>query len=598
MKNLKVKYKLLVLAVLMVSAMLCCAFFAVRGMSGIEEQAADTLTQELYGNYDEQIKMQVENAISMLEVYNSKYESGECTLEEAKQQAADMLRELRYGENGYFWADDTEGNCIVLLGNETEGTNRINSQDANGTYYMKDIIANGQQPEGGYSDYEFPKNGETTASPKRGYSKYYEPFGWVVGTGNYTDEIADTLAAESEIIDGITKKWITYLVVCAVILLAALTALIIYIAENIIVPLKLTVDMAQKLEEGDLRVRAGDKLLERKDEFGTLGEAMEVLAQTLDSVLGKVQGCGLSLAQDVSNVMTDVQALNDELTDISATTQELSAAMQETSASSTQIGEMAKQIEDVSRSVAARSQEGALKVSDIHGRAEAAKGNTALSKQKASDIKRHISGELKQALEDAQVVDEIKTLANSIQSITSQTNLLALNASIESARAGESGRGFAVVAGEIQALAEQTRVIVENIQKLTGDVTTAVNNLSGFAGQLLDFVAQDVSRDYGMFLKVADDYNGDAEYVNELVTDFSAVSQELLASVEAVASSIEDVGLATTESTTGVVTIATDSNDLSARSSDILENIQNVNEIAAALKEMVEHFQLSETVNT
>lgn len=598
MKNLKVKYKLLVLAVLMVSAMLCCAFFAVRGMSGIEEQAADTLTQELYGNYDEQIKMQVENAISMLEVYNSKYESGECTLEEAKQQAADMLRELRYGENGYFWADDTEGNCIVLLGNETEGTNRINSQDANGTYYMKDIIANGQQPKGGYSDYEFPKNGETTASPKRGYSKYYEPFGWVVGTGNYTDEIADTLAAESEIIDGITKKWITYLVVCAVILLAALTALIIYIAENIIVPLKLTVDMAQKLEEGDLRVRAGDKLLERKDEFGTLGEAMEVLAQTLDSVLGKVQGCGLSLAQDVSNVMTDVQALNDELTDISATTQELSAAMQETSASSTQIGEMAKQIEDVSRSVAARSQEGALKVSDIHGRAEAAKGNTALSKQKASDIKRHISGELKQALEDAQVVDEIKTLANSIQSITSQTNLLALNASIESARAGESGRGFAVVAGEIQTLAEQTRVIVENIQKLTGDVTTAVNNLSGFAGQLLDFVAQDVSRDYGMFLKVADDYNGDAEYVNELVTDFSAVSQELLASVEAVASSIEDVGLATTESTTGVVTIATDSNDLSARSSDILENIQNVNEIAAALKEMVEHFQLSGTVNT
>lgn len=597
MKNLKVKYKLLVLAVLMVSAMIFCAFFAVRGMSGIEEQAADTLTQELYGNYDEQIKMQVENAISMLEVYNSKYESGECTLEEAKQQAADMLRELRYGENGYFWADDTDGNCIVLLGNETEGTNRINSQDANGTYYMKDIIANGQQPEGGYSDYEFPKNGETTASPKRGYSKYYEPFGWVVGTGNYTDEIAETLAAESEIIDGITKKWITYLVVCAVILLVALAALIIYIAENIIAPLKVTVDMAQKLEEGDLRARAGDKLLERKDEFGTLGEAMEVLAQTLDSVLGKVQGCGLSLAQDVSNVMTDVQALNDELTDISATTQELSAAMQETSASSTQIGEMAKQIEDVSRSVAARSQEGALKVSDIHGRAEAAKGNTALSKQKASDIKRHISGELKQALEDAQVVDEIKTLANSIQSITSQTNLLALNASIESARAGESGRGFAVVAGEIQTLAEQTRVIVENIQKLTGDVTTAVNNLSGFAGQLLDFVAQDVSRDYGMFLKVADDYNGDAEYVNELVTDFSAVSQELLASVEAVASSIEDVGLATTESTTGVVTIATDSNDLSARSSDILENIQNVNEIAAALKEMVEHFQLSGAVN-
>lgn len=594
MENLKVKYKLLVLAVLMVAAMVCCAFFAVKGMSGIEQQAAGTLKAELYAEYDVQIREQTENAISMLEVYNSKYESGECTLEEAKQQAADMLRELRYGENGYFWADDTEGNCIVLLGNDTEGTNRINSQDANGVYYMKDIISNGQQPEGGFSDYSFPKNGETQASPKRGYSRYYEPFGWVIGTGNYTDDIEQKLTEEAQIIDGITKRWITYLIICAVVLLVLLVALTIYIARNIIAPLKHTVDMAEKLEAGDLRVRAGDKLLERKDEFGLLGEAMEVLAQTLDSVLGRVQKSGISLAENVENVMTDVRVLNDELTDISATTQELSAAMQETSASSTQIGEMAKQIEDVSRSVATRSQEGALKVADIHGRAEAAKGNTASSKQKASDIKRRISGELKQALEDAQVVDEIKTLANSIQSITSQTNLLALNASIEAARAGESGRGFAVVAGEIQDLAEQTRSIVENIQKLTGDVTTAVRNLSGFAEQLLDFVANDVSKDYGMFLRVADDYNGDAEYVNDLVTDFSAVSQELLASVEAVASSIGDVGIATTESTTGVVTIATDSNDLSARSGDILENIRNVNEIAAALKEMVEHFQLSE----
>ncbi len=593
MKNLKVKDKLFVLAVLMVAAMLCCAFFAVKGMNGIEKQAAGTLEEELYAEYDAQIREQTENAISMLEVYYGKYESGECTLEEAKQQAADMLRELRYGENGYFWADDTEGNCIVLLGNDTEGTNRINSQDANGVYYMKDIISNGQQPEGGFSDYSFPKNGETVASPKRGYSKYYEPFGWVIGTGNYTDDIEQKLAAESEMIDGITRRWITYLVICAVVLLVLLVGLTVGIAQNIITPLKYTVDMAQKLETGDMRVRAGDRLLERKDEFGLLGEAMEVLAQTLDTLLGRVQKSGISLAENVENVMTDVRVLNDELTDISATTQELSAAMQETSASSTQIGEMAKQIEDVSRSVATRSQEGALKVADIHGRAESAKGNTASSKQKASDMKRRISGELKQALEDAQVVDEIKTLANSIQSITSQTNLLALNASIEAARAGESGRGFAVVAGEIQDLAEQTRSIVENIQNLTGDVTTAVRNLSGFAEQLLDFVANDVSKDYGMFLKVADEYNGDAEYVNDLVTDFSAVSQELLASVEAVASAIGDVGTATTESTTGVVTIATDSNDLSARSGDILENIQNVNEIAAALKEMVEHFQLS-----
>lgn len=85
MKNLKVKDKLFVLAVLMVAAMLCCAFFAVKGMNGIEKQAAGTLEEELYAEYDAQIREQTENAISMLEVYYGKYESGECTLEEAKQ---------------------------------------------------------------------------------------------------------------------------------------------------------------------------------------------------------------------------------------------------------------------------------------------------------------------------------------------------------------------------------------------------------------------------------------------------------------------------------------------------------------------------------
>lgn len=177
MKNLKMSLKLnlmVVLALVIIASQIGCG---IMGMETITKYSLFRQEQQIRADYDLNLREQVDHVISMLDVYEKAYENGICTLEEAKKQAADVLREMRYGENGYFWADDTEGNNIVLLGNETEGTNRMNAQDTNGNYYMKDIIAAGKQPDGGYADYWFPKEGETEPSPKRSYSKLYEPFG-------------------------------------------------------------------------------------------------------------------------------------------------------------------------------------------------------------------------------------------------------------------------------------------------------------------------------------------------------------------------------------------------------------------------------------
>lgn len=106
--------------------------------------------------------------------------------------------------------------------------------------------------------------------------------------------------------------------------------------------------------------------------------------------------------------------------------------------------------------------------------------------------------------------------------ITSQTNLLALNASIEAARAGEAGKGFAVVADEIRNLAEQSASTVANIQEITDKVRAAVARLVKDTESLLAFVGNDVSDSFDGFEKLADSYNEDANYVEGLVTDFSA----------------------------------------------------------------------------
>ena len=133
------------------------------------------------------IKSEVETAVSMLQAIYKKHQQGEMTLAEAKKLGADLLRDLRYGAEGYFWADTTEGVNVVLYGRkDVEGRNRLEAKDAKGAFFVKELLATAKgNPDGGYVEYWFPKKGQATAEPKRSYVLLFEPFGWVVGSGYY-----------------------------------------------------------------------------------------------------------------------------------------------------------------------------------------------------------------------------------------------------------------------------------------------------------------------------------------------------------------------------------------------------------------------------
>ncbi len=131
------------------------------------------------------IKNEVETAVSMLQAIFAKHHQGEMTLEQAKRMGADLLRELRYGTDGYFWADTIEGVNVVLYGRkDVEGRSRLENKDVKGNFYIKELIAKGTAG-GGYVEYWFPKKGESRPQPKRSYALLFKPFGWVVGTGYY-----------------------------------------------------------------------------------------------------------------------------------------------------------------------------------------------------------------------------------------------------------------------------------------------------------------------------------------------------------------------------------------------------------------------------
>ena len=143
------------------------------------EKQGNTSAQDLL------LRSEVETAVSMLQAVSGKQQRGEMTLEKAKALGADLLRELKYGTEGYFWADTTNGVNVVLYGRkDIEGRNRLEDKDQKGAFYVKELLAKAKAG-GGYVEYWFPKKGETAAHPKRSYVLLFEPFGWVVGSGYY-----------------------------------------------------------------------------------------------------------------------------------------------------------------------------------------------------------------------------------------------------------------------------------------------------------------------------------------------------------------------------------------------------------------------------
>ncbi len=574
MNNIKVRTKLIIVMVIALIALALCSMVSSTSLSGLGNNALDIIENDMRSSYDEQIKAQVDNVISLCQSIYNRYEKGEYTLDEAKKLAADQIRDLRYGNNGYFWVDTYDGTNVVLLGNDTEGTNRMDAVDTNGFAYMQAIINAGKQEDGGFTDYVFPREGETESSPKRAYSKAFEPFGWVLGTGNYTDDIdEDVLGVKNEFSSYESNSRMAIIgiaVVMEVILISVLTLITI----SIVKPLKKSLAHIEEIAQGDFSKEFEQDLLKRKDDFGQLADSLEKMRSEMKELIGEVKSEALEITGMVQEIDTSLQALDDQIENVSATTEELAAGMEETAASSEEINAMSHEIESAAKSIAERSQDGANEADEIRERAVKIKKDTDENDRRTRSIHEEINESLIKALDDIKVVDQINVLAKSIMDITGQTNLLALNASIEAARAGEAGKGFAVVADEIRVLAEQSKAAVAHIQEVTVNVTAAVENLANDAERLLEFVGNDVVESLGGFAEMANSYNSDAANVDSLVTDFSASSEQLLASINGVMDAISDVSKTATEGATGTT--------------DIAEKVGNVVQEAEAIKQKAE----------
>jgi methyl-accepting chemotaxis protein len=590
--NLKVRTKIILLAITLISTTILVASIGIYNLSSSNKRDLALLEDTIRADYDNNIKNQVENAITLIDGIFGIYEKGDITLDESKELAKTLVRNLSYGDNGYFWIDTYEGENVVLLGGESEGTNRFHQVDINGYNFIENIIATGRLEDGGYTDYWFPKAGELEASEKRSYSKSYEPFSWVIGTGNYVDYIDDIINTQaSKSNEEMEHTIFIFLIVIAFMLILSLL-ITATISRGLNKSFKTIISYLKTIKNGNLQVSLPDNFLNRKDDFGVLALEVEATKKSFAFLISNTIEESDNIMSVVTNVNNKMTLLGDNIADVSATTQELAASMEETAASAQEMSATSFEIETASKKIADKSQEGAISVAQINKRAKETKEHVKLSQGKVNKLKEEIEVKLNDALQHSKIVSEIDVLSEAIMGITEQTTLLALNAAIEAARAGEAGKGFSVVASEIRHLAEQSKDAVVRIKEVTKEVTDAVNNLSVSSASLLTFVTKDVTTSFDEFRKVVEYYDNDATYIDSIMTDFSITSNQLLSSIQNVMVATDEVAKAAGEGAVGTGDIAERVTQITSHSKEVLDEVQNSKKSAEALSSNISGFKV------
>ena len=343
--------------------------------------------------------------------------------------------------------------------------------------------------------------------------------------------------------------------------------------------------------QGDLSVRLK---ISGKDEIGKVGRNVNAFIDTLQNVMGRITDSSLRMNQIIREVDDKVRSSNENSDDISTAMEELSASMISVADMVSGITKNMKEVEDRTKELSEKS-DGLLSYSDtMDQNADKLKNDAILNKKNTGEIVTDIIGKLQTTIQESKKVEKVSELTNDILNIADQTNLLALNASIEAARAGEAGKGFAVVAEEIRVLAEQSKDAVANIQAVTENVDNAVGNLTKDSNRLLNFVDTDIVKSFDEFEKMADDYNMDASKINDLVSDFSATSEELVASISNITEAIDGITSASNDSAAGTTNIAQKTVSIANGSAEVMKGAKTAEASAGELRRNVSNFVIEE----
>ena len=608
--SLKMKVGAFSVCILLAVAAVCTGS-ALRTIVMLQKYTLQKQRGVMLDSYDEKIQWQVQNVLSLIKTYDSIYSGEGLSLDERKARIKEIVRGLRYGTEGYFWIDTYAGENVLLPPKpETEGTNRLDWKDEDGKFMVRDFIEIGKSADGGFTDFKFPKLGSDKPEPKRSYTAPYSAYSWVVGTGNYIDDI-DAAIAEEEKGQLVMFKTILWTLVALefIVVIVACVVFVLIIMRIFVRPIARITDNFRDISEGEgdltarLPVSGRDEIARLSEYFNRTIEKLRMAISHIKSNAVDMRSLGDSLADNatetavaISTIISNIDSINGQIADQSNGVHMAADAVDTIAENITKLdGMIENQYSSVTEASSAVEQMIGNILSVNSSVDKMAYSFTTLAQKTDMGVAKQ--KDVNERIQQIEAQSKMLHDANlAIASIASQTNLLAMNAAIEAAHAGEAGKGFAVVADEIRKLSETSSVQSKTIgqqlsnikDSISGVVVASTEASSAFAvvsdkiGETEQLVSQiknameeqnEGSRQINNALRGMNDSTGEVRHASK---DIAGRNKLILETMQSLRSSTETMRIGVEEISGGAHRIGDSGSVLEKKSNEVRDAIEDI----------------------
>ena len=531
------------------------------------------ITSTLESDAEVKLKNLTETSYKILEFYYDQSQKGLYTEIQAKNLAKLEIRTLRYNGNEYFWINDYTPTMIMHpMKPELDGENVSNIKDPDGLAIFMEFVKVAKDKKEGLVRYQWPQPASDKSEPKFSYVKTFEPWQWIIGTGIYVGDLAQT------------RNAIIIKIVMVVLTVIIITLILVTIF--ILMPLNKTLHkILAYLEELSHYNFSKSINLNQKDELGLIADSFSYVVENVRSLIQDTKELGQIVVDESNKMITSTEEINIASERTAVTITDLASGANEqansTISSNKKIQGIVSRLESINQDINTSDELTKQATESVRIGSNLVKDQgIKLSNNKT--IYQQIGNSIVSLSDKSKEIGEIVLV---IQGIAGQTNLLALNAAIEAARAGEHGRGFAVVAEEVRKLSEQVALSGTKVINIVNEVESGIKSTASH----MEVANKAVEEEEMSLKKVIDFFQKISESIINIQQKIEAISQNS----HTISNDAKSAGNEISQMATISEKSAKGTEEVAALSEETTATIHEVTQRAKKLAEYAEELQLS-----